>query len=105
MVARFMPVVYHSVTPVGEIGEVGATSEQWAKIPTRRDALYDRGKRVCYLTSFHVGTDESPFRSASLVRSSVLWFFDPAGQYARSARTFRLKQCDFWFSQGRGGNS
>jgi hypothetical protein len=47
MVARFMPVIYQP-TPVGEIDEVGAKSEQLTKTPAKRDALYDMGKRVCY---------------------------------------------------------
>src|SRR5437879_1882410 len=102
IVARFIPVVYHSVAPGGEIGEVGANSEYKANKAIGQDAIPNSGKHLCYLTNFHVGTNESPFRSASLLRHPLLWLVDTV--WWEGASLSRCSRDDLWFSQSRGGH-
>src|ERR1700757_4113826 len=97
MVARFIPVVYHSAAPGGEIGEVGVTGECKANKQIGQDAIPNRGKHLCYLTNFHVGTNESPFPGPSPLRHPLLWLLDTV--WWEGASLSRCSRDDLWFSQ------
>src|SRR4029077_5948218 len=101
-VARFMPVVYHAAAPCGEIGEVGAIGEYKANKEIGQDAIPNSGKHLCYLTNFHVGTNESPFRRICLVGHPVHCLVDIVWWEGAS---LRRRHNDLWFSSRSGGNS
>src|SRR5579864_357909 len=103
MVARFIPVVYHAGAPCGEVGEVGANGEDKANQEVNQDALPNRGKHLCYLTNFHVGTNESPFRSAPLLRHFLLWLVDAV--WWEGASLPRCSRDHLRVPEGGGGNS
>src|SRR6266576_6574674 len=95
IVARFIPVVYHSVAPDSEIGEVGANSEYKANKAIGQDAIPNSGKHLCYLTNFHVGTNESPFRSNCLVGDPLRCL---VGTVWWEGASLPRRRNDLWFS-------